>query len=866
MQNIADSLKRQREQILQDGSEEMLSRHTSLLEIAIISLYNRLVNSLKVDAGQFRSSGAVVALGAFGRGLIGPREPVAILILMSDDPPWREDWIDDIADPLEEAGWNVEVEKGSISRLIERARNDFAFFLRLLEGRYISGSRQLVEEVDGELEGLIESHRDRFLTLLHASAREREELLLSPESWLEPNLLNNPGGLMCIGSIRLACRVASHIRCLDDAIFQGYLNRQEVDFLQQAEKKYTRLLSLLQSVDTHSSGTLLFDQQELLASQLGYSARAGFVPVEAFMQEIHQLLQGVSCIVQEFWERLQESRWDASADEDIPVEELEAGLLLKYGKIQLQSELYPATAGHLVHLFRLAARKGLGFTNITRQWIQHHRNVLDSAAGDPMVRTELLGLIRDDVPRLPVLRRFYNLRMMTSLIPELAAVHGLVQHDAFHLYPVQEHHLRTLSELKKLFAGDYMEEEPELSRIARGIEDPTLLFLAGLLHDIGKSAGRDHALHGGEMIPSIARRLDLDPEDSDMLQFLVAQHLLIMDSASLRDLADEEMLAQCALITKTSMQLDFLVLLSFADMMATGPKAQQKWRDTPAMALYERVSHLLEKGEPSPQAIADRIERVKQQVEREVADLINSVELERYFEQLAPRYLLSMPPRAIAKHLRLEWQLQNSDESFVWESSVSDSLAEVTLLGKEKQGLLARTAGVLTLHDLNIISAQVFTKQDGVVLLIFQCRLPEETQLSVDWDSAREDMKRVLQGRMSLEYRIAAHASRGGYQPSISRPSPSKILIDNESSQLYTIIEVYTTDRVGLLYTITWTLWELQTLIYVAKITTKVDQVADVFYVKTNEGKKVTDTEQIDEIRNALLFWLDGSDAAATDS
>lgn len=861
MLNIVESLKRQRDQILEDGSEEMLSRHTSLLEIAIISLYNRLVNNLKVDAAEFRSSGAVMALGAFGRGLIAPRQTVSVLVLMSESLPWQDDWIDEIVDPLVEAGWKVEVERSSINRLIEKAREDFAFFLRLLEGRYISGNRQQVEQLDDELKTLIDGHQDSFLQQLYGSVKAREEQLQKPKSWLEPDLLNSPGGVAHIGSIRLACRIASHIRCLDDAIFQGYLDRQEVDFLQQAEKKYTRLISLLQSLDNQPGGVLRFDQQELLANQLGYSARVGFLPVETFMQEIHQLLHGVGCISQEFWERLQESRWDTSAAADASAEALETGLVAKYGKIQLQSELYPATAGHLVHLFHLAAREKLGFTNITRQWIQHHRNVLDTAAGSAMVRDELLGLVRADDSKLEVFRRFYNLRLMTSLIPELGAVHGLVQHDAFHLYPVHEHHLRTLAELKKLFAGDYLDTEPELTRIAQRTEDPTLLYLAALLHDIGKSAGRDHALHGGEMIPSIAKRLGLGPEESDILQFLVAQHLLLMDSASLRDLADEEMLAQCALVSKTPKQLDFLVLLSFADMMATGPRAQQKWRDTSVMALHERVNHLLEKGEPSPQAIAERIEQVRIQVEQEVADLIGEVELESYFEQLAPRYLLSMPPNAIARHLRMEWQLQHSEESFLWEADVADGLAGVTLLSKETPGLLARAAGILTLHDLNITSAQVFTKQNGVVLLIFECRLPEDTRQTPDWNAAKEDMKRALQGRMSLEYRIAAHASRQGYRQSATRPASSRILIDNESSQVYTIIEVYTTDRVGLLYTITWSLWELQVRIYVAKITTKVDQVADVFYVKTNEGEKVTDPDQIEEIKNALLFWLDGTRA-----
>ena len=858
MTNISESLRKQREQLLSDTSEELLGRHTSLLDIAIISLYNRLVNRLNLDTDQFRSGGAVLALGAFGRSLIGPDQPVSILFLRTELLPWKENWLDEITLPLSEAGWVVDPLQGTIESLVERGGRDFSFLLRLLESRYVSGSRQLADQLDKALESLVEERRDELLGRLFESVQARQAGLEDSQSWLEPDLETNPGGLGEIGSIRAACRMASSVRNLDDAIFRGYLTRQEVDFLLGAEKTYGRLLSLLGSLTGNTGGVLRFDQQESLAAKLGYSARIGFLPVEAFMQQVYQLFHGVICISGEFWERLQEIRLSGEEVEEVAGEVLEEGLVVRAGKIHVQTGRYTASAGHLVRLFRLAAQQGLGIANVTRQWIHHHRNGLDTAAGDPMVKDELFDLIRSDGPALKVLRRFYNQGLLTSLIPELAAVHGLVQHDAFHLYPVHEHHLRTVSELKRLLAGDYSEVEPELTQMARGLGNPVLLLLAGLLHDIGKSSGTGHALHGGEMIPAIARRLGLDSEESDTVQFLVAQHLLLMDSASMRDLADQEMLAHCALIVSTVERLDLLALLSFADMAATGPKARLKWRDTPVMLLYERVCHLLEKGEPSPQAISERIDHVRAQVRHELGGLLNNAELEDYFGQLAPRYLFSMSPGAIARHMGLQKQLHQSEKSFVWETKVKDGSAEITLLSRQIPGLLSRAAGILTLHDMNINEAQIFTMHNDLILLIFQCRLVEPPGKVPDWEKVRSDMERLLQGRMALDYRISAHAAGRKHPGAPARHVASQILIDNHSSEVYTILEVYTLDRVGLLYSISRTLLELQIRIYVAKITTKVDQVADVFYIKTRLGEKVTDPEQIDEIKNALRFWLDG--------
>jgi [protein-PII] uridylyltransferase len=500
----------------------------------------------------------------------------------------------------------------------------------------------------------------------------------------------------------------------------------------------------------------------------------------------------------------------------------------------------------------------MGLASVTRQWVRHHRNALDTAAGDQAVREELLDLIRDDAPDLRFVREFYNQGLMTSLIPELSAVHGLVQHDAFHLYPVQEHHFRTLTELKRLFRGDLSHVEPELTQIAQGVQDPSTLYLAALLHDIGKSSGRGHALHGGEMIPAVARRLGLNAEESDLLQFLVAQHLLLMDSASMRDLADEEMVANCASLTGATERLDLLALLSLTDMVATGPKGYQKWRDTPVVALYDRIYHLLEKGEPSQQAIIERVAHIRSQVAEEVSDLMGTAELEEYFANLAPRYLLSMAPGAIAKHLRMEWQLRQTNEPLVLDVSVADGSAEIIVVSRETTALVSRSAGILTLHDMDIRGAQVFAMNNDVIILIFQCRFASDSARKPEWDAVREHLKRLLQGKIALNYRIASHAASRKYTPPPLRKTPSQILVDNSSNAKYTILEVYTLDRVGLLYTITRTLFELQVRIFVAKITTKVDQVADVFYIRTKQGEKVTDPEQIEEIKNALLFWLDG--------
>jgi [protein-PII] uridylyltransferase len=850
--NISESLRKQRELILAESSEQALDRHTSLLEIAVISLYNHLANRL-ADSEMFRAGGAIAAIGSFGRGITSPTLPVSVLCLQIDDSSARYAWNDGITSPLTEAGWSVEAFTGSVAHIMDLAQKDCGFLFKLMDLRFISGNRNLADLLEREIDDLILKNRERLLNFLGESIKTRKKLLEKTRNWLEPDIEENPGGLAEIRAVRSGFRVESKHRNMEDAIFQGYLTRQEVDLLQTAEKTYCRYLTLLHSTSGRTGSTLMFDDQETLAHKLGYAERSGFHPVEMFMQHVQQLFQGVAEVSREFWEKIDEGR-SSAADETGTV--LEEGLIARSGKIHIQTDRYPASAERLVHLFAVSARRGLGLTNSTRQWIAHNKNVLDAASGDPCVKDELLDLLRSDSTEVPVLRRFYDNGLMTALVPELTPLHGLVQHDLFHLYPVQEHHLRTVAELKKTIAGAYSEEEPEVTAAAADIGEPGPMLLAGILHDIGKSSGNGHEARGGEMIPAIARRLGLSPQEAETVQFLVSHHMLLLDSASLRDMADHEMLSNRTAAVGRKEYLDQLLVLTFADMMATGPRAREKWRNTPVLTLYCNLKGILEKGEPSSRVISERVTRVKKKVESHVSDLLSPDQVEDYFSQLAPRYLISISPEVIANHIRLSKKLQESEGTFIWEVSSGRETAEITFMSYDRPELLSKAAGILTLHELNIISAQAFAMNSEIALLLFQCRLPDGNK-PTDWGAVKKDMARLFQGKLALDYRIAAHLAERT-RPRMLRTEPSKIVVDNDSSAMYTILEVYTADRIGLLYSITRILHELQVPIYLAKITTRSDCAADAFYIMNEKRQKVSDPEQIEEIKKALRFCLDG--------
>ncbi len=855
-EKIVESLKFQRNKWIDDFSEDSLVSHTNLLEISLISLYNRLINLLHVDAEVFRANGTVMAFGDFGKGFIGPFQPIPVLFLKSEECRVQSEWLDEIVNPLIDAGWKVSYREYTVSELLEQLDRDPELLQDITSARYISGSRALAEELESHVAKWFENNRKFYLGKLQANWAERASSEIGEKMWIEPNLESFPGGLEDIRILKTALPLMGYTG-LDDAVRNGLIDLEDNEILRRTEKLFIRILNFLLSKNNNNL-TISIKLQEDIAKAFGYTPRAGFSETEEFLKDIHKSFFDIQRISQVFWGIVEQEH----ISETISItrtQVLEPGITVSDRFLEADSEVFQLNPENFIKIFRLAAQQGLLVGSNTLRWLRSFRNILETMAGNRKALEEFLQLIHADSPELQVFRQFHNMGFLGCVIPEWNAIVGLTQHDMFHSYPFHEHALRTLGEVKKVMIGDYAEEEKELSSVARKLNDPRWLYIAALLHDIGKSSGQNHALKGGEMVPAIARRLGMLPEESDTVQFLVAEHTLLMDSASMRDIGDEEMLANCTLTIGDQLKLDQLIILTFADLKATGSKAFQKWQQSPIMFLYERLSQILEKGEPSPRIIADRIEQIKTLIKNEISDLMDESEVVSQLFEVAPRYLLSVEPQEIARHLRMEWQLLHSEDPFVFDVKKQDNNWVVTILSEMIPWLLFKSAGLMTLHNIDISAAQVFLKENNIVILIFWCT-PREEFMEPKWSEVEEDLKKLLTYRLALDCRLSKYFKEHPFHSQYPVRSQSHIVVDNESSENYTILEIFTNDKPGLLYTITKTLADMDVRVYVAKITTRGNQVADVFYVKNHLGNKLLDKDQLDELTWALKYSLDGMD------
>ncbi|MBW1852325.1 MAG: ACT domain-containing protein [Deltaproteobacteria bacterium] len=385
--------------------------------------------------------------------------------------------------------------------------------------------------------------------------------------------------------------------------------------------------------------------------------------------------------------------------------------------------------------------------------------------------------------------------------------------------------------------------------------------MAGLFHDIGKT-GKDHARKGEAITRKILSRFDCHKIRAEDVLFLVRYHLLLVETATRRDLNDEKAVVQCARIVGDVGRLKMLYLLTWADSMATGPTAWNDWIASLVNDLFFKILHILEKGELASLDASKRVEITMSEVRREMFQRNKNLDPNGFIDVMSPRYLLASKPLEIVRHVEIAQGLKGQLSSHVpspfcldIRENELDECREITVMANDRPGLFSDVAGVLALNNINILSAEIYTWRDGIAVDIFKVMNSlDPIKSKRDWYKIKEDLKRTFTGKLSLTYRLGKKG-----EPSIlsNDKKPARIprvMVDNGSSDFFTIIEVFADDRVGLLYLLTRTLFDLRLDIRIAKIATKGDQIADVFYVRDLEGQKVEDKEHVKEIKDALSF------------
>ncbi len=805
-------------------------------------------------------SWVLMAVGGFGRGELSFVSDVDILFLHKGRlSELLQDVLRDLVYGLWDSGFEVGHVTATPSALKRLMSEDFSALTSYLETEYIAGNRAFYSEWRESLMNQFgRQNQSKFLKNLKQYRQGRLHQYGESSYLLEPHVKEGVGGLRDLQLVRWAGVVFLKDSDLDNLTDGGWITPQERLWVDGAYDFLWRVRLQLHQMTGRRQDQLLFPEQEHIALKLGFMDGLQGSAVEAFMRLYYRHTARIRRTTSFYLERLEESQKKSGRrywrKRVLPGPFLLEGHHLHF----MEPEWIPKDPRVLMKFFWQAVQSDAHFHHQAGQVIREYLNTFtEKARKDPEVVQQFFDILLHREKSFTVLKVMLETGFLDVFLPEFSQVRYRVQHDVYHLYTVDEHLLRTVWQMHRM-ENDQDESLVglKLSDVFQKLQNRKILYLAALLHDVGKGRGKDHSSHGASMVPAIAERLGLSGEERDLLHFLIRKHLLLAETALKRDLMDEKPILRCAISVEEPERLDLLYLLTIADSRATGPGAWNTWKASLLRELWMKVHRLLLRGEWKGEDLKRRSEEVAEEVLNSLSSSQDKNKVASWLDRLSFRYLLSQSPQDMVLHYQMEKELDTAPLS-LRAREMEGGMWQVTLATGDRPGLFSLITGVLWARGLNIFSADIFTRESGIALdIILVEKIPDPLRAKELWDKVRGELTEVLQDAGHLD-RILA----GKRKPTLlkAREVPRKddqVIINEDASDFYTIIEVYTWDRPGVLHAITRTLFQLELTIQLAKISTPGAQVADVFYVTDLSGNKILDTDLHGRIRETLLECL----------
>ncbi|GAB4244498.1 MAG: hypothetical protein Kow00129_04110 [Thermoleophilia bacterium] len=806
------------------GGFELARRRADLVDLVLISVF-REAERRAVSGGRYRQSGlVVVALGGYGRRELSPYSDVDLMLLYEEE---EAGLVQEMAEALFYPLWDAGLELGhgarTLAETVEVAADSFEDQTSFLQARYLVGDQDLYREFLDQQRGLLQEDGGRALVERLVSGREeRHREYGASAALLEPHLKEGRGGARDVHELVWAASVLGGAAVgVESLSASGLLTGSDLARLEGGLEVLLRARTSLHYAAGRKVDRLYLDYQDEVAGLMGGGPRAD---VDETMAAVTDAAHAIALLTTDAWETL---------------------------------------------LKRVGAPVGQRAAALPP-------DIPEDPAGR---RVLLLELLREGYAGLPRLERLSHLGILSEWLPGWSGIRYLGQRDNLHTYTVDGHLLHCVAvivDLATTTAGDRV-ATALASEIALTDRWEALL-LAALLHDLGKADdSADHCEAGARMAREAAAALGVEEDKAGLIEFLVANHLLLVDTATRRDLEDERLLERIARRIGTRERARLLYVLTVADSVATGPASWTPWTAALVQELFFKVMGLLPDGLPSEglpsegltwEGLPSDAGAVRTEALRSVSPSSAEVPAAKAAPGGPGREATDRGPHSGGPGsgpsesrplFRAVVEAAGGPGSLgleVREGQV-EGVQELVVAGPVYPGLLTRLSGVLSHNDINIMSAQVQPGPDDLVTRCFQVGDQFEHGISRErWERVRTELARALEGRLALEYRLARKAARAFPAKGNRRAFETQVVVDNAASEEFTVVEVHAQDRIGLLHTLARALDDLLLEGKVAKVSTVKERVVDVFYVADIQGRKLTDPEHVRELKSALLFAL----------
>jgi len=812
---------------------------TDRVTLAALDLATRHMHPLATPTEAERI--AVCAVGGYGRGEMAPFSDVDLLFLTPYKiTPWAESVIESMLYIL----WDLRLKVAHASRTIRDClrlgASDFTIRTALLEHRYLGGDAALAQRLDMQLRDKLFTGTEREFTEAKLAERDARHEKQGERYMVEPNVKEGKGGLRDLQSLFWIAKYVHHVRDVGDLVALGTFTADELGTFTRAENFLWAVRCHLHLIAGRANDQLTFDMQVDVADRMGYADRGGRRGVEIFMQDYFRHATAVGDLTRIFLTKLEAAQQKA---EPLLQRLLKRRKKMRRGYVEVNGRLaiadeavFLADPLNLLRLFEEALRTGLLIHPDAMLLVTNNLSLIDEGfRNDPAAQKLFLDLLLKHGNPERALRRMNELGVLSAFMPEFEPVRAMMQFNMYHHYTVDEHIIQCISHLAKIERRELIEELPVSSSILKEGVNRRVLYLALLLHDIGKGRPEDHSILGARIARKVAPRLGLTKREAETVEWLVRHHLLMSDTAQKRDIADPRTVRDFAKAVQTRERLDLLLLLTVCDIRGVGPGTWNNWKASLFRALYRQTRRAMEDG-----LEALNREQRGTDAKRALREALRDWDVKDLKQETArhyPPYWQGLHVSAHVVFARLLRDLHDDEIAIDLAIDADRDATRACFALVDHPGIFSRLAGALALVGANVVDARTYTSKDGFATAVFwiqdgdghpfeASRLPRLRQM-IDKTLKGEVLPReAIRSRDKLKKRERAFRV------------PTHIVFDNEGSEIYTIIEVDTRDRPGLLYDLTRTLAANNVYIASAVIATFGEQVVDTFYVKDMFGLK----------------------------
>ncbi|MEO0372190.1 MAG: [protein-PII] uridylyltransferase [Pseudomonadota bacterium] len=784
---------------------------------------------------------AAFAVGGYGRGEMAPQSDVDLLFLTPYKiTPWAESVIETTLYIL----WDLKLKIGHASRTVKEcirlAGDDFTIRTALLENRFIFGDAPLAETLRDRLRSDLFEGTAREFIEAKLEERDARHIKQGERYMVEPNVKEGKGGLRDLQSLFWIAKYLYQVDHVRDLVAHGMLTEEEFDRFAAAENFLWATRCHLHLTTGRAAEQLTFDLQVEVAERMGYTATGGQRAVEVFMQEYFRHATAVGDLTRIFLTKL-----EAAHVKSEPIlqrlfkrkrkmadgyEEVHGRLAVADDKAFLSDRL------NLLRLFDEGLRTGLLIHPDAMRLVTANLDLIDDDfRGNPETQKLFLQLLLKHGAPARALRRMNELGVLSTFIPEWEPIRAMMQYNMYHSYTVDEHIIQCISQLDRIERRELIEELPVASSILDEGVNRRVLYVALLLHDIGKGRDEDHSILGARMARKVATRLGLKPKEVDTVEWLVRYHLLMSDMAQKRDIADPRTVRDFAKAVQTQERLDLLCVLTVCDIRGVGPTTWNNWKASLIRALYRQTRRAMESGLEDLNR-EQRGSDAKRNLRAALSDWPTrdlKAETARHY----PPYWQGLHVTAHVVFAKLLRDLKDDEIGIDLHPDDDRDATRACFALADHPGIFSRLAGALALVGANVVDARTYTSADGFATAAFWVQDADGNQFeAARLPRLRSMIEKTLKGEVVAREAIKSRDKIKKREAAFR--VPTHITFDNEGSEIYTIIEVDTRDRPGLLYDLSRAFGAANVYVNSAVIATYGEQVVDAFYVKDMFGLK----------------------------